>query len=662
VSVPLTLKVFKGDAMVARRDYDRDIIKIGRLASAHLCLDDDKVSRIHAHIEVSPDGRLSIVDMGSSEGTWVNGKKVSKGAIAFGDEIRMGNTLIRVEDGASARAAAAAASPAPVTNGNGSPHQAPVLAAVPAVAPLASAAPVAAPTPAPAVAPAPVRAAAPVVARAPTPAPVPAAAPAPTPAPAQAPVPAHRAAEDWPHLDSRLRPVRRKGAGALGLELRFRWGDQILSEQLLPPTHKGEFTVGTAEGVDLAVGDSKTGKPKFVLISADGTGGFTLHVTGKMGGELERKGRIVTLMQAIESSMATNDGDTYGIALEPDDIALVDLGGVVVDLCFQPMPQKVAVPLTERLDWTALNIFLLVFFLAGVLFVAGINRAASGDEFSDELSGNNAVLTKLLVKPPEMQKNPFLEQLAKQKEKGEAPAAFKGDEGKMGKKDAPNRNARAAPKAIDPNSKDQARLIAQRIFGGKGNQGIATLFGRAGLGGSLQAAMGNMTGSTVGDAGGVLGMGLKGGGGGGGGTGNTIGIGAVGTRGVAGGEGKYGTGIGMGKKSSADISITQSDPEVQGSMDPELIRRVVRSHHDQLKYCYDNALTRNPKLTGKVSVKWIITEAGTVASSNVVSSSTNTPELDRCIAGRVLTWIFPKPKGGGVAVVTYPFVFKQAGE
>ena len=111
--------------------------------------------------------------------------------------------------------------------------------------------------------------------------------------------------------------------------------------------------------------------------------------------------------------------------------------------------------------------------------------------------------------------------------------------------------------------------------------------------------------------------------------GNTIGIGAVGTRGVAGGEGKYGTGIGMGKKASADISITNSDPEVTGSMDPELIRRVVRSHHDQLKYCYDNALTKNPKLTGKVSVRWIIREDGTVASSNVVTTTTGTPDLDQ---------------------------------
>jgi len=655
VSVPLTLKVFKGDAMVAAKDYDRDIIKIGRLATAHLCLDDDKVSRIHSVIEVTPDGKLFIIDVGGA-GTFVNGNKVNKGALSFGDEIRIGNTLINVEDGAAARAAVALAATA-------SQAPAPAMAAahangkgISAAAALAEAARVVPVTAAPAVGPVPTPAPAAAPVAAPTPAPAPIVA-----RPAVAPRPTAPEA-DWPRLDARARPVRRKGAGPLGLELRFRWGDQILAEQLLGPKHKGEFKIGSGAGVDFIVGDQRLGTPSFAFVTADGAGGFTLRITGQMTGELERKGRIVTLMQAIESGMATREDEAYAITLEPDDIALVDIGGVVVDLCFQPVPPKVLVPLTERLDWTALNIFLLVFFFAGLLVVAAVTRAASGDEFTDELSGNTAVLTKLLVKPPDPQKNPFLEQLAKSKEKGEAPAAFQGTEGQMGKRNAPNRDAKASPKAIDPNSKDQARLIAQRIFGGKGNAGIATLFGRAGLGGSLQAAMGHMTGSTVGDAGGVLGMGLKGSGGGGGGTGNTIGIGAVGTRGVAGGEGKYGTGIGMGKKSSADIAITNSDPEVSGAYDPELIRRVVRSHHDQLKYCYDNALTRNPKLTGKVSVRWIITEGGTVGTSNVVSSTTNTPELDKCIAGRVLTWVFPKPKGGGVAVVTYPFVFKQAGE
>lgn len=80
MAVPLTLKVFKGDSLVASKDYERDIIKIGRLSSAHLCLEDEKVSRIHSVIEVASDGAMSIIDMGSVEGTYVNGKRVTKGS------------------------------------------------------------------------------------------------------------------------------------------------------------------------------------------------------------------------------------------------------------------------------------------------------------------------------------------------------------------------------------------------------------------------------------------------------------------------------------------------------------------------------------------------------------------------------------------------------
>src|SRR6187455_2791855 len=102
--------------MVAAKDYDRDIIKIGRLASAHLCLDDEKLSRIHSVIEVASDGSLSIIDMGSVEGTYVNGKRVNKGQLSFGDEIKVPCTVSRLEDTtaiAAANLASAAASTAP---------------------------------------------------------------------------------------------------------------------------------------------------------------------------------------------------------------------------------------------------------------------------------------------------------------------------------------------------------------------------------------------------------------------------------------------------------------------------------------------------------------------------------------------------------------------
>src|SRR5512138_745637 len=107
---PITLKVFRGDELVRSEQFNREIIKIGRLASAHLCLDDEKISRIHSVIEVSPDGNLSIIDMGSAEGTFVNGKKVSRGALRLGDQITLGGLRI-VVDSPEAPAATNAVAP-----------------------------------------------------------------------------------------------------------------------------------------------------------------------------------------------------------------------------------------------------------------------------------------------------------------------------------------------------------------------------------------------------------------------------------------------------------------------------------------------------------------------------------------------------------------------
>ena len=35
--------------------------------------------------------------------------------------------------------------------------------------------------------------------------------------------------------------------------------------------------------------------------------------------------------------------------------------------------------------------------------------------------------------------------------------------------------------------------------------------------------------------------------------------------------------------------------------------------------------------------------------------------VENCLASRIKTWVFPKPKGGGIVIVNYPFVFKQSG-
>ena len=96
-------------------------------------------------------------------------------------------------------------------------------------------------------------------------------------------------------------------------------------------------------------------------------------------------------------------------------------------------------------------------------------------------------------------------------------------------------------------------------------------------------------------------------------------------------------------------------------MDKELIRQVIHSHRDQVRFCYELGLTKNPSLVGKTAVRFVITGSGDVTGASVVDSTVKSAELETCIAGRVGSWKFPKPPGGGTVMVTYPFVFQRAG-
>jgi TonB family protein len=428
-----------------------------------------------------------------------------------------------------------------------------------------------------------------------------------------------------------------------------------------PPKAK-VFTVGSAQGVDFAMGEGKLGAPKFDILKADGHG-FTLRFTGKMKGELHRRDEVTELKAIIESGKASHDGDSYALTLENDDFAWIDLGGITLEVSFQPVPKPVLVPLLDSIDYTMLNIFLVMFFLGAMFVVTALNLSGEGDEFEDELSGNQARIAKLIIKPPEAMKNPLLEKLAAQKAKaagnGEVAARHKGDEGKAGKKDAPKTQAHATQQQV-PDHKAQARSMMKGLFGGK--NGIGSVFDNGGIAG-LKNAMGGLVGARAGDAFGMGGVGLRGSGSGGGGTGESFGIGSVGTKGRGGGSGGYGMGVGgLGGKQGVDIGITSSDPVVMGSLDKELIRQVIHRNRNQIRFCYESLLQRYPKLGGKVAVKFVISGNGNVIQSNVAQSTSNSPELDTCVAGRVHTWNFPKPKGGGIVVVTYPFIFKQSGE
>src|SRR6185295_11659960 len=85
-----------GDELIREEVLNQEVIKVGKLASSHLRIDDETVSRMHAVIEIAgPDG-VSLIDLGSTRGTTVNGERITKTRLQSGDEVMFGDARVVV--------------------------------------------------------------------------------------------------------------------------------------------------------------------------------------------------------------------------------------------------------------------------------------------------------------------------------------------------------------------------------------------------------------------------------------------------------------------------------------------------------------------------------------------------------------------------------------
>ena len=104
------------------------------------------------------------------------------------------------------------------------------------------------------------------------------------------------------------------------------------------------------------------------------------------------------------------------------------------------------------------------------------------------------------------------------------------------------------------------------------------------------------------------------------------------------------------------LSIGPVKP-LSGALDKDVIRRIVRAHINEVRYCYNQALARDPNAKGRVSVTFTIGGDGKVRRAELGESTLPDVTASQCIATAVRRWTFPKPEGGDVNV-TYPFVLE----
>ncbi len=464
------------------------------------------------------------------------------------------------------------------------------------------------------------------------------------------------------------------GFGGIGVVLAFLGlvpfgvGVARLSDKGMP-----NYTVG--EGHNATFAAPPAGLPDgtaFPLVRGSDSGDSSLNFTAQMTGDVTLDGQKLSLQELVSSGRAAAMGSTYSFPIPAGAHCKVAHNGLVFHVNSVPPGKVIAQKSeTDKPFWLYSAASLVV--LGSLLVLAHLAMPAEdGMSLDDEMAENRFV--GYMNQPDETpEEEPPPEQEDSDDEAGGSGQRHKGEEGKMGKPTSKQKSGLYAMKGpkdaipqmarnFDPDMQARQAGILGMMASESGHFLASPYGGAFAVGNDDEDVWGGLTGTEVGEAFGVGGLGLVGTGRGGGGTGEgTIGLGNVGTIGKGGGGGTgsgygRGSGAGFGGRGKRVPRVRQAKAQVKGALDKDIIRRIVRAHINEVRHCYNQGLVKDPNLKGRVAVQFTIGPTGKVPVAVVAQSSLKDKNVANCVAKAVKRWKFPKPQGGGNVVVTYPFV------
>jgi hypothetical protein len=656
-------------------------VTIGKTGGAAvLQVDDPSMTDLHCAVQRSEDGSYMLLDFGSESGTLLNGERVNNASVSTADVIECGNTKLVLSIGGEA---AAAAEPE-----------------APAAAPVADE---------------PVQ-----EADAEPPAPEEAVAPEVPDAPAAAEE--SGLDDEWDdvldeHTEDVMTFVMRSGQAdsELGvdrkqapvIEIGQIWGDTLLDVKHLSVEDKsvvigdrphrpapmgtlvgmapiaaigiGALTsspnvASAAAGVSMLtlpagimfdegrrlnvpqqffISSDNLPTPNYKLVERVGSNVYVNFTEDYVGFVEENGSDRTSLADLVSSGRATKTSAGFQCELPNNGRFVVDIGHVIFFVQEVSSPKRVIPGVTQGMDFLFLGLFLLMAFVGLVL---GIIIASLPYDPSQEVISIPDRFAEIQIEQPEEEKKK--KDPTGNPDAGEG-AKAKGEEGKVGKKDAKLKRAKGTKVAMAKATMDKQIAESAGILADLNTmEADNNMFGTGGIGVGASAFVGGVIGSQYGNQYGSGGLGSRGSGLGGGGSGE--GLGGLGTRGRGRGASGYGSGGGyFGRKSSGTPGMSTGDPIILGALDKSVIDRVIKQHLSQIRYCYQKELNKNPGLYGKIVIKFVISKDGSVSSAKTNSTSMNNPIVENCICQRFMRFKFPQPKGGGIVIVSYPFVFKS---
>ena len=450
------------------------------------------------------------------------------------------------------------------------------------------------------------------------------------------------------------------------------FGSARLREEKKSP----HFTVGCNPASDLPV-DSEWLPEKqyrFPLIRRSKNGYefvFTPHMKGSVRLSGEEK---ISLDRLRESGKALNSPDYIGaffMQLNGDEAGRIVMGETAVEFDFvAPGPAIVK----KRSKGNSAFLYYLL-SLAGhglllFLLLSLPDDSASMVTGEPSVEGRYKRLAVARLQDAMREKERELEEpVQERKENLESEDSEKTREKSRDRGDRrlrPSRSSNSDGPGVSTGTGSSRNAGITGVLGRMSGQALASVFGRdTAVSSDAENALSQLVGLDHGDRGfhGLVPDGGR--------SGNPAGIGGInlGTWGTdigdgGGRDGRFGpSGPGGGyriakhKTSEPEVS-TRGTARLVGEMDENLVRRVIRRRIAEIRYCYvAHGLTRNERLEGRVSVRFLIDGNGRVASAGIMDTGLNVPAVENCILATIRRWSFPRPPAGIVQVI-YPFHFR----
>jgi len=471
--------------------------------------------------------------------------------------------------------------------------------------------------------------------------------------------------------------------GEAAVEVVILWGElSILHVAHLSPPRA--FTVGDAPDVDYVIGSESLGTVRLPLVVAHGGRSAVVIPEGALG-EVSQEDRVVSFAELAAQQQLLAAPYATGAKLYPLPFgasASIEYRGFTFVVKQTYAARRVGVGLgVGRPDSLKANVWTVASMLvhAGILLAFQLLPPRSS-VLAIDLLNTDSRLVSFLDQPPETVEEDTPKWIDDDSAAdGGSGKTHAGDDGRMGKRDQPHttnkHGVKGPPDNQDPHmARDEVKDAAANAgIIGVLKQSIAAWdaptspFGRdSALGSDTANALGAIIGDQIGSNFGFGGLGARGHGRGGGGDGaGTLGLGALGTQGHGSGDGAgsgYGRGAGQMRAHAAKVPRIRSLPaSIHGSLSKEVIRRTIGRHINEVRHCYEQALNARPDLQGRVTTKFIIAPTGAVQTAATENSDLNNAKVEQCITQAIRRWTFPAPEGGGVVIVSYPFLLSQTG-